>query len=128
MPGEPATAEKEQTCTLCGDVLAPKLHTHSLTLVPEKEPSCTQDGKKEYYVCDCGKCFIDSEAKGELINVNNYGNLDALGHGEVDFAGKCSRCGELIKPINALTVSVGVGALALILLVGVISVLKKRRT
>ena len=126
-PGKPATKENEQICTLCGDVLAPKLHSHNLTLVPKKEPTCTEDGKKEYYVCDCGKHFIDAEAQGELINVNNYGNIDSLGHSEACFDGKCARCGELLNPINKLTVSIAIGIFSLILLFGITASVRKKR-
>lgn len=126
-PGAPATEENAQTCTLCGDELAPKLHSHSLTLVSRKEPTCTEAGKKEYYTCECGKSFIDSEAKGELINLDNYGGLGALGHQEAGFDGKCARCGRLIKPINTLSISITLSAFSLILFIGITVSIKKKR-
>jgi len=40
------------------------IHTHSLTHVAYKAPTCTENGNIEYYACaGCGKNFTDSTAK-----------------------------------------------------------------
>ena len=120
-PGEPATFESAQTCTLCNEILAPKLHTHSAVLVPEKSPSCTENGKKAYYLCECGKGFIDAEGTKELLNPDNYGNIKATGHGEPKNNGRCPECGELLEVFNKNTVKIGIGAGIVLLIVIVFS-------
>ena len=76
-----------------------KVHTHSGTLVPAVEPTCTTAGNKEYYTCTCGKWFSDSGCKNEITDHTEV-ITKALGH---DFTGKyqfdteehwmkCSRC------------------------------------
>ncbi len=76
-----------------------KVHTHSGTLVPAVEPTCTVAGNKEYYTCSCGKEFSDSGCTNEITDHTEV-IQNALGH---DFTGKyqfdteehwkkCSRC------------------------------------
>ncbi len=69
----PATEEAEgvmtYTCTVCGYAkteaiakLEPTVHTHSLTIVDEVAPTCTDTGVKAYYTCsDCDEIFADAE-------------------------------------------------------------------
>ena len=52
---------KEYTCTFCSFK-----STHTLTYVPAKEVTCTDDGNKAYYICSCGEWFND-EAFEEKI-------------------------------------------------------------
>ncbi len=42
-------------------------HT-ALTAVAAKAVTCTADGNTAYYVCECGKWFVDAEAKNEIVN------------------------------------------------------------
>ena len=120
-PGEPATFETPQTCTLCNEILSPKLHTHAPTLVPEKAPTCTEPGKKAYYVCECGKGFIDAEGTKELLNPDNYGNIKAVGHGEPENNGRCPECGELLEVFNKTTVKIAIGAGAVLAIIVIAS-------
>ena len=42
-------------------------HTHTMTLVPEKAASCTEEGSRAYYLCTgCGLCFEDELGKNWL--------------------------------------------------------------
>lgn len=78
-------------------------HTHTLTLTPAKDATCTEDGNKAYYVCGgndgCGKMFSDQACTNEL---STKPVLPALGHSygstwEKDENGhwhECSRCQE----------------------------------
>ena len=126
-PGAPATTESPQLCTLCGDVLAPIIHTHVANLLPEVKPTCTEGGKKAYYTCECGKSFLDSDATKELLNPKNYGNLDALGHTDTDSLGNCKRCGAHIELFNMVTISVAVGAVLILTLVISLRVANKKK-
>ena len=68
-------------------------HTHQLTLVPAKEPTCTEDGNKEYYVCNgCEKWFEDEEGTVEILDKDSV-IIPAKGHNYED--GACTVCGEL---------------------------------
>ena len=43
------------------------IYNHSLTLVPEKPATTTEDGYEAYYVCDeCGEMFSDSEGNNPI--------------------------------------------------------------
>ncbi|MCM1120297.1 MAG: InlB B-repeat-containing protein [bacterium] len=77
-----------------------KVHTHSGTLVPAVDPTCTTAGNKEHYTCTCGKLFSDSGCTNEIVNQSTV-VLNALGHyfeGEPYIVSttkhwrKCSRC------------------------------------
>lgn len=47
-------------------------HTHNLTLVEGTKESCTNEGKKTYYVCDsCDKWFEDENASVEITDKNS---------------------------------------------------------
>ena len=122
-PGEPATVESPQVCTLCNEILAPAIHSHNTVLVPESAPTCTENGKKAYYTCECGKNFIDAEATKQLINLDNYGNVSALGHGEPGYNGRCPECGELLEVFNKLTITVGVGVIAFFAVLKILSLI-----
>lgn len=67
VPGPAATEKSAQTCTACGYVIAPaKGHTHSLTKVSAKSPTCMNPGVKAHYACSgCGKLFTDLKAATE---------------------------------------------------------------
>lgn len=82
------------------DTYTVKVHTHSGTLVPAIEPTCTTAGNKQHYTCTCGKLFSDSGCTNEITDQSTV-VLDALGHyfeGEPYIVSttqhwrKCSRC------------------------------------
>ena len=85
-------------CNVCGYVRTVQ-HTHSGTLVPAVEPTCTEDGHEAYYTCSCGKWFSDSGCVNKIADHTKV-IKNALGH---DFSGEyqsdknghwkvCSRC------------------------------------
>ena len=68
-PGVEATETTPQTCDVCGYELAPALghiHTNHLTFIAEVPETCTADGVKAHYECECGKLFADDQAATEV--------------------------------------------------------------
>ena len=67
-PGAAATETTPQKCTECDYIITAALgHTHSLTKVDAKAPTCTEDGNKAYYVCSgCSKLFADANGNVEI--------------------------------------------------------------
>ena len=65
---EAATETDPIKCSVCDYEIAPALgHTHTLTKVEAKAPTCTEDGNKAYYVCSgCGKLFADATGSAEI--------------------------------------------------------------
>ncbi len=72
IPGPEATETTPQVCKECGYVIAPeKGHTHSLTNIPAKKPTCTEPGNIDYFACDgCGHWFADSKGTTPLSAVD----------------------------------------------------------
>ena len=65
------------TCEIRSD--APS-HVHtSLTAVPAKAATCTEDGNAAYFVCSCGKYFTDETALNEIAELR-FVRFPALGH------------------------------------------------
>ncbi len=110
--GAEATEEHAQLCETCSYVLVPQLaHVHkNMTQFEANAPTCTQSGNKAYYVCSCGKWFLDE--KGVLLITDHTSViLDATGHTNetIDYlaptctqdghtAGvKCSVCDTLLR-------------------------------
>lgn len=68
-PGNDATETTPQTCDVCGYELAPSLghiHANHLTFIAEVPETCTADGVKAHYECECGKLFADDQAATEV--------------------------------------------------------------
>ena len=67
--------------------------THgSMTLIPQKNASCTVEGKEAYYICEtCGKYFEDRAGTTEITNLDEYGIISATGHTFEN--GVCTVCG-----------------------------------
>jgi len=69
-PTETEKGEEKRVCSVCDEVETREIpalgHTHVTTKVPAKEATCTEDGNKEYYTCECGKIFEDATATIEL--------------------------------------------------------------
>ncbi len=81
-PGAAATETTAQTCTECGYIIQPAtghIHAKHLTKVDAVNVTCTTDGNKEYYKCDCGKFFEDDAANVEIEDHNSV-VLKATGH------------------------------------------------
>ena len=58
--------ENGQTETTLADVTKAATGKHNIEKVPAKDPTVTQPGNREYYVCeDCEKVFADAEGKDE---------------------------------------------------------------
>ena len=71
IPGSEATETTDQVCTECNYVITPALghvHTLHLTKVESKSQSCTDEGNVEYYTCECGKWFTDSNTTTEITD------------------------------------------------------------
>ena len=54
-------------------------HRHALTHVLPDDPTCTETGIKEHYICDCGKKFRDQEATKEITDTDSL-TIPALDH------------------------------------------------
>ncbi|MFQ7471369.1 MAG: InlB B-repeat-containing protein [[Ruminococcus] lactaris] len=74
----------DNICDTCGyDKTVP--HTHNLTLVPAKAPTCTEKGNTAYYTCDgCDKWFEDATGASEITNKTSV-ILAATGHSVSDW-------------------------------------------
>ena len=79
--GPTGTPDEAVVCKDCGYIITPaKGHTHNLTKVAMVEPTCTKEGRIEYYACDgCSKLFEDEGGKTE-IPANRSLSLPALAH------------------------------------------------
>ncbi len=57
---------------------------HSGTLVKGQEPTCTEDGWKDYYQCACGKAYKDQGCQTEIPNLEEWkkgeGKIVKKGH------------------------------------------------
>ena len=74
----------DNICDACGyDKTVP--HTHNLTLVPAKTPTCTEKGNTAYYTCDgCDKWFEDATGASEITDKTSV-ILAATGHSASDW-------------------------------------------
>ncbi|WP_243105840.1 DUF6273 domain-containing protein [Coprococcus sp. TF11-13] len=74
----------DNICDTCGyDNTVP--HTHNLTLVPAKAPTCTEKGNTAYYTCDgCDKWFEDATGASEITDKTSV-ILAATGHSASDW-------------------------------------------
>ena len=53
---------------------------HTLTNIPAKDATCTEEGNKAYYICDvCGKWFEDAQGKSEITDKTSV-IIPAAGH------------------------------------------------
>ena len=72
-------------------------HKCTLTHLPEKAPTCTENGNHEYYYCSiCKKAFLD--AAGQRETTVKAQTVDALGHAMILHDSQAAACG---KPGNA---------------------------
>ena len=136
VPAADPTCESDGTmehycCTSCGKTFTDEAGTaeaapdsftvpaagHKPEHVPAKEPSCQENGNKEYYECSvCGKWFADAAGTAEITDYRDV-ILSAPGHDwsewtetkpatvyeEGEESRTCSRCGETeTQPVPAL--------------------------
>ena len=74
----------DNICDTCG-YDKPVPHTHNLTLVPAKAPTCTEKGNTAYYTCDgCDKWFEDATGASEITDKTSV-ILAATGHSASDW-------------------------------------------
>lgn len=68
-------------------------HKHTLALQEGYAPTCTTEGKKDYYICEgCGLLFRDAEGNEQIADKTSV-ILKAVGHVDEDEDGKCDVCG-----------------------------------
>lgn len=79
---EAPTEQNDKHCTICGYVAgAPIGHTHTGTLVPGQEATCTQSGSKAYYTCEsCGQNFEDEACTTLIMDLGSWRVIPPTGH------------------------------------------------
>ena len=88
-------------------------------------PTCSTEGRKSHYSCDCGRYFEDSGAKKEITDIENYATIQKSPHGATDSFGRCTVCGELAEITDGILKIALIAGCALIGLPIVIVILKK---
>lgn len=74
-------------------------HQHTPIFVEAKAATCTEDGNKTYYRCECGKCFTDEACKHETTEAEQIIpkiSHDSLLDGNCLTEDKCPHCGKVI--------------------------------
>lgn len=75
-------------------------HTHTPEEVPAKEPTCTENGNRAYYLCtECHGMFADAECRTEVTKKELC--IPALGHlwdGDCDTLCNRDGCGGVREP------------------------------
>ena len=91
---EEATEEHGITCTGCGYVITESLeHDHTAEKQVEAKPAgCSTSGNLAYYVCRCGKLFLDAECNTPTDKKSV--TVKALGHKLNYVEGKAATCTE----------------------------------
>ena len=58
-----------------------KLHICDIQFVKKIEPTCSADGKDEYYKCEgCGKFYEDKEGTIEIVDIDSWDYLEKRTH------------------------------------------------
>ena len=89
------TRNDDGSYTLAYVTSAPKITvtTHSIEQVAAKDPTCTETGNREYYICNvCGKVFKDVAGAKETTVKDE--TIDALGHKMDKTEAKAATCTE----------------------------------
>ena len=78
-------------------------HVHVLTAVDATAASCTAEGNKAYYICECGKLFEDADATTETsAETVKIAKLDhAYGNWNVTVKATCTAIGSREKVCSA---------------------------
>ena len=66
-----ATEQEGKLCTECGYIMEATLGhqcKNHVTKVPGKAATCTEEGNKEYYICDCNKWYEDIACLSEITD------------------------------------------------------------
>ena len=61
-------------------ILTGGVHTHTYTLVPAKEPTCSAEGNNAYYTCTCGEVFKDASGSIGTTIADETLPIDANAH------------------------------------------------
>lgn len=81
-----AIVSTKETSTLPSHVI------HDLTLIPEKMPTCTENGHCKYYTCSgCDKYFSDAKGENEITDKNSITSGYEAKHNFEN--GTCKECG-----------------------------------
>lgn len=100
--GPAGTPDAAVVCRDCGYVITPaKVHTHNLTKVARKDPTCTEIGNVEYYTCDgCTEIFADSEGQTTIPDAGiaplGHKTSDDWKHDEINHWRTCTVCNEIL--------------------------------
>lgn len=62
-----------------GGVHLQPIYEHSVKLVPQKDATCTSNGVKAYYECECGMFFADSAGTNEISDLATGREISATG-------------------------------------------------
>ncbi|MGN0666469.1 MAG: DUF4214 domain-containing protein, partial [Huintestinicola sp.] len=98
-----ATETTDEVCKDCEYVMTPALghlHANHLTFVAEVPETCTTDGVKAHYECDCGKLFDDAAAATETtlselkIAAHHTYGTEWVSDNDDDHYHVCSVCGD----------------------------------
>ena len=83
---EAATETQAKVCTICKyeiEAMIGHVHADHLTAVEELDSTCTVDGYKAHYECDCGNYYEDAAATKQITDIElwkqNAGKI-AAGH------------------------------------------------
>ena len=55
-------------------------HICKTTLVPGKPAGCSSNGKREYYLCDCGRAYEDADSTVRVFNLKSWSVIESSGH------------------------------------------------
>lgn len=89
-------------------VVVSESHTHKpKTTVPQVDASCLANGKKAYYICDCGLKFLDSDCTQQITSDSQL-EIKATAHTPSNFKNdasnhwkECTVCGSEIAGTRA---------------------------
>ena len=67
----------------------------NMILTPQKDATCTAQGKLAYYTCEtCGKYFEDEAGTREITNLDEYGIIAVISHSLTRTEAKAATCTE----------------------------------
>ena len=111
-----------EVCSVCGYIIKPASnHTHKLTEISAKAPTCTEEGNTKYYKCSgCSSVFSDPDGKNQTSLTSVI--IAPTGHTPIEISAKsatttsegstlgykCSVCGDILcapETINKITSS-----------------------
>jgi len=94
-PTETETGSRERACMLCGFTQTQELptltHVHKGSHIAAIPATCTEEGNRAYYTCECGKRFWDADCTVEITDEDSV-TLSAVGHHDYNENGVCDIC------------------------------------